>query len=106
MPIDDSVWHVLRERADAEAAAATTAGPGGCERHHAARLRMLDAAADALSACGALVAAMEDEVRERRQRLAAGGAGGAGGEAGGDAAPAAGEVPGTAPPQGRIDLSY
>jgi hypothetical protein len=103
MPIDDSVWHVLRERAEGEAAAATPDDTGSGDRHRAARLRMLDVAADALAACGALVAAMEDEVRQRRQRLAAGGAGGA---AGGDPAPSAGEVPGTAPPQGRIDLSY
>lgn len=103
MPIDDSVWHVLRERAEAEAAAATTAGPGGCERHHAARLRMLDAAADALAACGALVAAMEDEVRERRQRLAVGVGGG---ESGGGAAPSTSQDHGAPPSSGRIDLSY
>jgi hypothetical protein len=79
MPIDESVWTLLRERTAAGRAASRADPAGGAASradlvdavaHRAARVRLLGAAADVLAATRTLIAALEDDLRERRDQLA------------------------------------
>ena len=79
MPLDASVWTLRRERTAAGRAASRAAPAGGAASradlvdavaHRAARVRLLGAAADVLAATRTLIAALEDDLRERRDQLA------------------------------------
>jgi hypothetical protein len=97
--IDDTVWEMLRARA-----AGDRAGRGrlsaGRELPPESRARILDAAVEVLAATRHLVEALEEGLRERRDRLVA---------APPDTPPPARSITPDPPERtrpGRIDLSY
>jgi len=73
MSVDDLLWEALCDRDAPDGSDGAPEPHGRVDPNRDARARVLDAAVDLLAATRQLVGALEEAVREKRDRLAAAG---------------------------------